>query len=181
MLFIPRYLKKYGTMCCIVPYFTLSLFQQTKKVKKILIISFIIVATIKGNSQENKQDLYKEIAHMDSVLFNAFNNHDIATIKKLFSTDLEFYHDKGGLTNYDQNIKASEEIFSRNNGLRRTLVAGSMKVYPLPGYGALQTGEHMFCHEENGKTDCGTFKFDHIWKKTNGEWKLTRVISYDHN
>lgn len=117
---------------------------------------------------------------MDSVLFTAFNNKDIATIKNVFSTDLEFYHDKAGLTNYDQNIKALLGNAAKNNGLRRTLVAGSMNVYAIPGYGALQTGEHIFCHEENGKTECGTFKFDHIWKKTNGEWKLTRVISYDH-
>src|SRR5688572_29759797 len=50
------------------------------------------------------QALYDTIIHMDSVLFNAFNNRDIETIKTLFTTDLEFYHDKGGLTNYDVNM-----------------------------------------------------------------------------
>ena len=148
--------------------------------KKFIIISVALFVAIITNGQSDNKELYNEIARMDSVLFTAFNNKDIATIKNLFSKDLEFYHDKSGLTNYDQNIKAFEENASKNNGLRRTLVAGSMNVYPIPGYGALQTGEHVFCHEENGKTDCGTFKFDHIWKKTNGEWKLTRVISYDH-
>ena len=149
--------------------------------KRILILSIALFTAAIANAQlSNNQELYKEIAHMDSVLFTAFNNKDIATIKNVFSTDLEFYHDKAGLTNYDQNIKALLGNAAKNNGLRRTLVAGSMNVYAIPGYGALQTGEHIFCHEENGKTECGTFKFDHIWKKTNGEWKLTRVISYDH-
>jgi hypothetical protein len=124
--------------------------------------------------------LYKEIAHMDSVLFNAFNGHDLATIKTLFSTDLEFYHDLSGLTNYDQNIEAFKNTFTRKDGLRRTLVPGSMEVYPVREYGAIQTGEHTFCHEENGKTECGTFKFVHVWEKKNGEWKITRVISYGH-
>ena len=53
-------------------------------------------------------------------------------------------------------------------------------MYPLPGYGAIEIGTHEFCHEENGKTDCGTFKFLHVWQKQDGKWQVTRVMSYDH-
>ncbi|WP_210114262.1 nuclear transport factor 2 family protein [Hymenobacter aquaticus] len=126
------------------------------------------------------KELYNTIAHMDSVLFDAFNNRDLEKQKLLFAADLEFYHDEGGLTNYNQVIENTSRLFSQNNGLRRTLVPGSLQVYPIKDYGAIEIGTHRFCHQENGKDDCGTFKFVHIWQKRADGWKITRVISYDH-
>ncbi len=127
-----------------------------------------------------QQGLYKEIVLMDSVLFTAFNTRDIAKFSSLFTKDLEFYHDKGGLTGYDYTINFMDEVAKSNNGLRRDLVKGSIEVYPIPGYGAMEIGAHTFCHLENGKQECGTFKFVHIWQKKEGEWKIARVVSYDH-
>jgi len=63
---------------------------------------------------------------------------------------------------------------------RRDLVKGSLEVYPIRDHGALEIGEHRFCHQENGKDDCGTFKFAMIWRKDDETWKLSRVISYGH-
>ena len=126
------------------------------------------------------RDLYKEIAHMDSAMFNAFNNRNIDQFKNLFTEDLEFYHDKGGLTNYQHTIDFMETTAKQNNQLKRELVKGTLEVYPIPGYGAMEIGIHTFCHLENDKPDCGTFKFVHVWKKINGEWKISRVISYGH-
>ncbi len=117
---------------------------------------------------------------MDSVLFQAFNERDIEKFKTLFTEDLEFYHDTGGLTNYDHTIGFMESTAKTNNQLKRKLVTGSMAVYPVPGYGAMQFGEHRFCHIENGKQVCGTFKFVHIWQRKNNEWKISRVVSYGH-
>ena len=153
--------------------------------RKISVTAFLImiinVAKPQSNSDSHiNSDLYKEIAHMDSVLFNAFNTRDIELFKTLFTEDLEFYHDKGGLTNYEYTINSLKRTAVLNNHLKRELVKGSLEVYPVPGYGAMQIGAHTFCHLENGKNDCGTFKFVHIWQKKNGQWKITRVISYDH-
>ena len=153
--------------------------------RKISVTAFLImiinVAKPQSNSDSHiNSDLYKEIAHMDSVLFNAFNTRDIELFKTLFTEDLEFYHDKGGLTNYEYTINSLKRTAELNNHLKRELVKGSLEVYPVPGYGAMQIGAHTFCHLENGKNDCGTFKFVHIWQKKNGRWKITRVISYDH-
>lgn len=50
----------------------------------------------------------------------------------------------------------------------------------MPGFGAMQFGEHRFCHTENGKPDCGTFRFAHVWRKEGETWKLSRVLSYGH-
>ncbi len=98
----------------------------------------------------------------------------------MFTEDLEFYHDKGGLTGYEHTIDFLKTTAQGNNQLKRELVKGSLEVYPIPGYGAMEIGMHRFCHLENGKQDCGTFKFVHIWQKKDNQWKITRVISYDH-
>ncbi|RCH54261.1 nuclear transport factor 2 family protein [Mucilaginibacter hurinus] len=124
--------------------------------------------------------LYDSIARMDSLLFNAFNSRDLETLKNIFDTDLEFYHDKGGLDNYEVTMQKFKGMIDKDNGVKRTLVTGSIEVYPIKGYGAIQTGQHRFCHPENGREDCGVFRFMHIWKSANGLWKLTRVVSYDH-
>ena len=136
-------------------------------------------AQVKQDSLTN-QELYTEIAHMDSVLFNAFNSRNIELFKTLFTEDLEFYHDKGGLTGYKETVDFMNSVAKENNQLKRELVKGSLEVYPIPGYGAMEIGSHRFCHLENGKQDCGTFKFVHIWQKKNNEWKISRVVSYGH-
>lgn len=126
--------------------------------------------------------LYIEIAKMDSLIFSAFNAHDTETLMHFFTSDVEFYHDKGGLSNFEQTTKGFANMFAQNTntGLRRDLVAGSLEVYPINNYGAVETCLHRFCHIENGKDDCGTFKNIMIWKKVEGNWKVSRVISYDH-
>jgi len=153
--------------------------------KHILTLFFFLTATISGKTQTDKdlksnEDIYKEIANLDSILFNAFNTRNIDQFKSMFTNDLEFYHDKGGLTNYEHTINFLKTTAENNNQLKRELVKGSLEVYPIPGYGAMEIGEHKFCHLENGKQDCGTFKFVHIWQKKNGEWKISRVVSYGH-
>jgi ketosteroid isomerase-like protein len=124
--------------------------------------------------------LFKEISAMDKTFFDAFNREDFEGVKVIFDRDLEFYHDTAGLKNYEQNLKDTSDLFKRKMKLKRELVPGTMEVHPVPNYGAIQTGEHTFCHMEAGKNDCGTFKFVHIWKKTGSNWNLTRVVSFDH-
>lgn len=126
------------------------------------------------------QELYDEIARMDAAMFDAFNAHDLEALMSLFSEKLEFYHDTGGLQSYGA-VKASfKQIFDRNDGLRRELVKGSLEIYPIKDYGALEVGTHRFRHTENGREEVGAFKFLQIWEKKEGKWKVTRVVSYGH-
>ena len=133
-----------------------------------------------ASSQPTKVELTKIIQAQDSILFGAFNRCDIETFKSMFTEDLEFYHDLGGLTDYTFTVNAIKNNCDRNLGLVRTLVPGSLEVHPIKDYGAVQIGVHRFCHLENGREDCGTFKFVHIWRLSNGQWKITRVVSYYH-
>ena len=151
----------------------------------LLLLAAMVVAGLRTNAQQGQntvanQDLYQEIANQDSIVFAAFNSRNIELFKTKFSGDLEFFHDKGGLTNYDHTINFLKSTAQSKSDLKRELVKGSLEVYPIPGYGAMQIGQHRFCHLENGKQDCGTFKFVHIWKKNDNQWIITRVVSYDH-
>jgi hypothetical protein len=129
---------------------------------------------------QSRSALYDEIAAMDKKLFDAFNAGNAEVVGSVFDKTLEFYHDRGGLSDYEQTMKQLKENFKNPNAPRRELVPGTLEVYPIKGYGAIETGAHRFCHEENGRDDCGVFKFTHVWQKKDGNWTITRVISYDH-
>ena len=142
--------------------------------------SSVIKTSISNNDQ---QELYTEILKQDSILFTAFNNCDIKTFRSKFTDDLEFYHDKGGLTGIDHTMKFMEETCNNSERkVRRGLITEGMEVYPIQDYGAVQIASHSFFITEKGKQEVrsGTFKFVHVWKKTNEGWKISRVVSYDH-
>ncbi len=126
------------------------------------------------------KELSDSIAQMDSALFEAFNSHNAEKLKTFFTEDLEFYHDKGGLTDRHQTDENFKKMFQQNNDIKRELIKSSFRVFPIKDYGAIETGSHKFCHLENGKEICGTFQFIILWQKNKDEWKISRVISYDH-
>ena len=127
-------------------------------------------------------ELYRTIARLDSAMFVAFNQHDADKLQTYFAEDLEFYHDKGGVSDFRQTMDAFRRMFEQNKttGLNRQLVPGTLEVFPINGYGAVETYLHRFCHVENGRDDCGTFKNMMVWRLKDGRWQITRVVSYDH-
>lgn len=146
--------------------------------KQVLLIA-IVFFTVQGNAQQN-DTLFRRIKSLDSLTFGAFNKRDIKTFEKYFDKSLEFYHDQGGLTGYAHTIDFLKETAKPGNDLKRELVEGSLQVYPIPGYGAMEIGSHRFCHTENSSLNCAVFQFVHVWQYLNNEWKITRVISYGH-
>lgn len=124
--------------------------------------------------------LHKAIAAQDSMLFAAYNSQDIGVIKTFLSPGIEWFQDNNGLLDYNTVVKNLEGLFSRDGKLRRTLLKGSLEIYPIKDYGAIETGIHRFEHIEDGKKIAGTFKFLMIWQKTDDKWLLTKVVSYDH-
>jgi hypothetical protein len=57
-----------------------------------------------------------EIAQMDKIMFDAFNAHDIEKLRGIFSEDLEFYHDTGGLISHSDAMAAFKSNFDRTTG-----------------------------------------------------------------
>ncbi len=126
--------------------------------------------------------LYETIAKLDAQVFGAFNAGELDRLMATFADDVEFYDDgdDGGPKTYAE-VKASfGNVFKDVPDLKRELVPGTLEVYPLKGYGAIEVGEHRFCHEENGKQDCGVTKFSMVWRQMGETWKLARVLSYAH-
>lgn len=139
-------------------------------------------ATGPSTSTSAPDPLVATMAALDSALFAAFNAHDARALGTFFTPDLEFYHDKDGLTGYDSTMANFRGLFARNaeTGLRRELVPGSMEVHPIGDFGLLEICQHRFCHSEKGKEDCGNFKNIMVWRNEGAGYKVCRVISYDH-
>ena len=128
------------------------------------------------------QQLFNTIAHMDSVMFNAFNSRNLEVMKTLFAPDVEFYNDGKGVTGYDGTMAGFKGIFENKQAadLHRDLLKETLEVYPMPGFGAIEMGTHRFTHTENGQPVIGLMKFVHIWQYKDGLWKVTRVVSVGH-
>ncbi|HET7773776.1 MAG TPA: nuclear transport factor 2 family protein [Burkholderiaceae bacterium] len=121
--------------------------------------------------------LFDDLARMDAALFDAaFVSCDAAAFRALFTDDAEFYHDRTGLSAGEaaRTLKACP----RDQGVTRTLVPGSLEVYPMKGYGAIQMGRHTFARR--GEPGAEVAQFVHLWKLENGAWRLARVLSFDH-
>jgi hypothetical protein len=123
-------------------------------------------------------ELTKAITTLDKELFDAYNTCNIEKLGTLVVDDLEFYHDKTGLA-------VGKQVFLdaiKNNicgKVTRQLVPGSLEVYPLHGYGAVEIGTHRFYHP-GMEGPAGEAKFVTLWQYKDGAWKVSRVISYDH-
>ena len=147
-----------------------------------LLVSLVLVcasvhAQSSAESNAPSDTLFKTIESLDTQLFDAYNHCDLARLGAMVADDLEFYHDQAGLSVGKAPFLAAikENICGK---VQRTLVPGSMEVYPLKGYGAVQLGVHRFHHpNDNG---VGEAKFVMLWQNKDGAWKVTRVISYDH-
>jgi len=127
---------------------------------------------------KSEQELTQAVTTLDTQLFDAYNNCNLDKLGAMVADDLEFYHDKTGLA-------VGKQVFLnaiKNNicgKVQRKLVAGSLEVYPLKGYGAVEIGVHRFYHPGD-PSNIGEAKFVHLWQYKDGTWKVARVISYDH-
>ncbi|SEL39627.1 protein of unknown function [Aquimarina amphilecti] len=134
---------------------------------------------------QNNSSLEKTILELDKKFWKSYNTCDITTFKTFFVEDFEFYHDKGGLTSGLTKMMSSVEnglCNPENPRVRREVVEGSVEVFPLNNYGAIITGEHVFYVLEKGKEErlAEIAKFTHVWQHKSDQWKMTRVLSYDH-
>lgn len=155
----------------------------------------ILPATAAAQSKRSNpctpaEEMFHQLAAKDRELFDAaFTSCNADKVKELVTEDFEFYHDKWGQTaksgaEFVEMIRGTCE--RQEKGLdyraRRALVKGSVRVYPLNNYGAIQTGVHRFYKLTEGRKDelTETATFTHLWKKDKGEWRLARALSFDH-
>jgi ketosteroid isomerase-like protein len=139
------------------------------------------LAQIHAQNTPAPEALFQTIQSLDTQLFDAYNRCDLEKLGSLLADDLEFYHDKTGLSRGRQALVDGV----KNNicgKVTRELVPGTLEVYPIAGYGAVEIGVHRFHHPGHETSDSiGEAKFIHLWQKKDGAWKVTRVISFDHH
>ncbi|MFN4763655.1 nuclear transport factor 2 family protein [Gillisia sp. Q332] len=155
---------------------------------RVIIILIILLQTSLVYSQETykdilgrtytpaDQELYETIVSLDKRLFDAYNSCDMDTQAALYSEDLEFFHDEGGLSTSKEKLL----IALKNNicdKTTRTLIKGSIEVYPIKDYGAVEIGYHTFNDKKTPENKSKASRFILVWKKTDENWTVTRVIS----
>lgn len=137
------------------------------------------------------QKLFDEIAEQDRNLFDiVFIRCDADALAGMLADDFEFYHDTFGQIasspqQFVDSIRQGCEAQKKGTNVRarRELIPGTLAVYPMNNYGAIETGSHRFFGLEPGKPDQlrESGKFFQAWKQVDGKWKLARVFSFDHH
>ena len=122
------------------------------------------------------------IAALDEEVFDAFNRcADPAQLERHsshFDEAVEFYHDSGGVT-WTREAMLDNTRRHACGRYTRELVAGSLQVHPVAGFGAISQGRHRFCDAVTGACD-GLADFTMVWRLHEGRWTITRVLSYGH-
>lgn len=142
-----------------------------------------LAATPEISGLDPQDPLFQQVSSLDSGLFASFNHCDSkAELERhagYLDEKLEFYHDNGGVTWTRQDYMANTE---RNvcGRFQRRLVEGSLQVFPIKDYGAIEQGVHKFCNI--GSDECfGEALFLITWHRLDsGEWQATRIFSYGH-
>lgn len=130
---------------------------------------------------QSQEELDKAITALDNALFDAYNKCDLEKFASLLAEDVEFYHDQGGVTL--GKVALTDSVKKNICGkVTRELVPGSLEVFYMKGYGAIEMGVHRFHHPGHEDTEAvGEARFVHLWQYKDGAWRVTRVLSYDHH
>ena len=130
---------------------------------------------------QSQAELDKALTALDAALFDAYNKCDLEKFGALIDENVEFYHDQGGVT-----LGRAALVESVKNNIcgkvTRELVPGTLQVFYMKGYGAIEMGVHRFHHPGHEDTEgVGEGRFVHLWQYKDGAWRIMRVLSYDHH
>lgn len=133
-------------------------------------------------ANQGTDTLFGTISTLDTAVFDAFNDcsapGQLQKHASYFDPNVEFYHDTGGVTWTRQAMLANTEHNVCGN-FRRELVPGSLKVFPVRNFGAIEQGTHRFCQFKTGSCE-GIADFVIVWRHDGETWQITRVLSFGH-
>jgi len=118
-----------------------------------------------------------------------FTGCDPARVESMLTPDFEMFHDRGGfiadgaagfVADYAQACEARKAPDAWRS--RRELVPASLRVEPIPGYGAFEEGDHLFYERQGDGPErlAGRAHFVQVWRLAPDGWRLARVFSYSH-
>ena len=135
------------------------------------------------------ESLAETMLHRDEVFWEAYNRCDLDGMAEFFTEDIEFYHDQGGVMLGAAGVLgATRDNLCSNPEVRhrREAVGETVRVFPMQDgeavYGAILSGQHLFYVLERGQPEraTGLARFTHLWLHEDGDWRMARVLSYDH-
>jgi hypothetical protein len=130
-----------------------------------------------GQDSSRSGKLFDELAKLDAQLFEAaFISCDQKKYELFFTEDVEFYHDLAG-AKFGSAVRTLGPC-PKDKGLSRILDRASLQVFPVEGYGAIQSGNHSFV--QKGSKTVEVAHFVHLWRRTDKGWHIARVLSFGH-
>jgi hypothetical protein len=150
--------------------------------------AWLTLAVSLALGQSPAPDALPAVQAREDAFWKAYNACDTAAFRGFFTTDVEFYHDRGGPT---IGLDALDAALAKNlcgggSTLRREAVSDTVRWSILRNgdavYGAIVAGEHVFYVREPGKAEFldGRARFLTLWLLKEGAWKMARLVSYDH-
>jgi hypothetical protein len=139
----------------------------------------LLLSQVRAQTPTASDALFSTVQSLDTKFFDAYNHCNLPTVSSMVADDLEFYHDVTGFSPGRQSLLDG----LKNNicgKVTRELVPGTLEVYPIAKYGAVEIGVHRFHHPADN-ANVGEAKFITLWQNKDGVWKITRAISFDHH
>jgi hypothetical protein len=160
---------------------------NTAEVDTMILIALALAAAA---SAPDTKALTAEVKAADEQLFALiFQRCDPPALRAMLTSDFEMYHDRDGVVttsadkfvaDYAKNCAGWSKPDAWRS--RRALVPQSLGVWPVPGFGAIEQGDHEFYEHQGGRPEkkVGFARFTSLWKLEDGRWKLARALSYAH-
>lgn len=146
------------------------------KVKIIKVLAMFLGVSALWAQEAPDSELYQKVLSLDDAYFSAYNTCDMETQARLLCDDLEFYHDQGGLSTSKADILKSIEA-NICGKVTRELVAGSVEVHKIKGFGAVEIGLHKFHNRMEPDAVSKPSRFITLWKEEGDTWKMHRIVS----
>jgi ketosteroid isomerase-like protein len=146
-----------------------------------LLLPFLVIAFAAAAASDDET----AVRAADARYWQAYNACDFAAMGELLTDDVEFYHDRTGLTAGKAAVLDSLRKGPCANPamtLRREAVDGSLRFHPLAGGFALLSGTHRFLVTDAGQPERldGQAEFTNLWQSVDGHWRMRRIFSYAH-
>ena len=151
-------------------------------IRRVVILATVTLASGTAFANPSLSDVIKA---QDKALFDAFNQCKPDVWRLYLDKNVEFYQDNDDPTYTRAELEPSFLDRCKAGGsanLIREFIPESHEVHPIQGIGAVQFGKHRFSLQtESDKWQVvAEPRFVHLWQKEGEQWRIIRVISYDH-
>jgi hypothetical protein len=136
------------------------------------------------------QALHDAVAARSAEFFTLYHEGcDPERLRAMLMPGFEMYHDQNGVSAGSAApfvARYAERCPRRRTPggprLRRALLADTLTIHPVPGYGAIEEGTHEYYGSVCGRPErkVTTARYLGLWALTPEGWRLARAFSFGH-